>query len=119
MSIVLFNNTNKELCIDGELIGLDGHFDDDLFNVRRIGDASPVEFYGIQAIRTPQERHGLALLPGRTVTVSLDLSTEYDLSRPGTYTAKYRAWNIASCDHERTGIELTSESLRFVVPLKR
>ncbi len=114
VNVFLFNNSNEKVCVNSSIIGLNGPFTEIVFDVKN--GIEQVKFKGIRYVRLPEEHVDLTLLPGQKLTVSLDLSTDYDFSKPGNYSIRYETWNIAHCKGMDTGVELKSNVIYFKKP---
>lgn len=73
----------------------DGGIQDHLFEVTR--DGEPVEYLGACAKRVaPRAEDYITLAPGESLTRTLPLSEEYDLSQDGDYTIRYDVGSVHS-----------------------
>ncbi|HEV8267575.1 MAG TPA: M35 family metallo-endopeptidase, partial [Thermoanaerobaculia bacterium] len=67
-----------------------GEIENDLFSVTR--DGEPVAYLGIVAKRAePTAEDFVRIGPGRSRSADVELSSLYDMSRPGNYAVEYRA----------------------------
>lgn len=110
----IINKNPESICINSDVIGLGGGFSDDVFLVRRGG--KEVNYKGVSGIKpgnysTPM----ISLLSGQRITITFDLSGDYDFSMPGKYEILYDFPNRSNCGSKFFYSDFKSNLIKFDV----
>lgn len=107
INLIVSNTSKKPTCLDASIVGLDSEILRPVFKVARNG--TEVNYIGVQASRLPGS--SIIISPGRVVSISLDLTDDYDFSEFGEYSLQYDFLNISNCAELRLNEFLKSNVL--------
>jgi hypothetical protein len=112
IDLSITNNSEKNICLNGRAIGLDGAIGASVFAIRSQG--KPVRYRGIQLIQPPGYiDSGVALRVGGRITVSLSLE-DYDIPRHSEFEIQYNSLSIGECHGQREAIDLISNQIKLM-----
>jgi hypothetical protein len=107
VNLSISNLSKKNICLNGAVIGLDGPIGQQVFYPRRNGIELP--YQGVSVSRPPDYvAPGLTLGPQQTLTVSIELSKDFDVEKGKEYEIAYQALSIGYCKGHGEALNLVS-----------
>lgn len=106
------NTSERDMCINSAALGISGETSDPLFNVER--DGKQLSYLGVREIRSSQSvRSFVVLMPHQELSVTHNITSQFDFSSSGHYKVTYDTLSIGHCLGEGGGLELRSNVLEF------